>query len=242
MHLRAITHFGPVIIATCFGMPAFSGDASNLEIIGFSDDGSIFSFEEFGEEDGSGFAYVNRHIVSKDGSGNRTIEFVDRTGTLSIAETRQEFSQDLGNFELAAFEKDPGTTLVFNPITELSADWHRASFTPVFSETLHAGVYELRLHELFEKAQSSKPPCAEVVEELAGYQLTLSKNGESEALVHQKRPVEIGAGCPLGYRIGAVHLSPDNSEVTTIAVLIHTAFYGFEGRDYRYHGILLEIE
>ncbi len=39
--------------------PASAGDASTLEVLGFSKDASVFAFEEYGVQDGSGFPYAN---------------------------------------------------------------------------------------------------------------------------------------------------------------------------------------
>jgi predicted secreted protein len=135
MPIRSFPQRICLMIATCLAAPALAGDASRAEIIGFSDDGSVFSFEEFGREDGSGFAYVNRHVVSKNGDVNRVAKFVDRTGTLSISEARKKFAEQFNGWPPESFGDNPGITLVSDPITELSADRQVVSFAPVFSET-----------------------------------------------------------------------------------------------------------
>ena len=38
-------------------LPALAGDAALADFIGFSEDGQTFAFEEYGIQDGSGFAY-----------------------------------------------------------------------------------------------------------------------------------------------------------------------------------------
>ena len=42
---------------------ARAGDVAELEILGFSDDGGVFAFEEYGVQDGSGFPYANRYYI-----------------------------------------------------------------------------------------------------------------------------------------------------------------------------------
>ncbi|MEM8542235.1 MAG: DUF2259 domain-containing protein, partial [Pseudomonadota bacterium] len=42
---------------------AFAGDFANLNVLGFSADGNIFAFEEYGVQDGSGFPYANRFYI-----------------------------------------------------------------------------------------------------------------------------------------------------------------------------------
>jgi predicted secreted protein len=44
-------------------LPANAGSISELEILGFSADASIFAFEEHGIQDGSGFPYANRFYI-----------------------------------------------------------------------------------------------------------------------------------------------------------------------------------
>ena len=43
--------------------PAKAGDAATLNVLGFSSDGAIFAFEEYGVQDGSGFPYANRYYI-----------------------------------------------------------------------------------------------------------------------------------------------------------------------------------
>ncbi|TGW02055.1 DUF2259 domain-containing protein, partial [Mesorhizobium sp. M2D.F.Ca.ET.145.01.1.1] len=42
---------------------AQAGDVAELEILGFTRDGSVFAFEEYGVQDGSGFPYANRYYI-----------------------------------------------------------------------------------------------------------------------------------------------------------------------------------
>ena len=44
-------------------MPVLAGDRAQLDLIGYSADGSYFAFEEFGVQDGSGFAYSSIYVV-----------------------------------------------------------------------------------------------------------------------------------------------------------------------------------
>ena len=51
------------LLATLPVAPGFAGDAAQLEILGFSKDGGVFAFEEYGVQDGSGFPYANRYYI-----------------------------------------------------------------------------------------------------------------------------------------------------------------------------------
>src|SRR5689334_4003423 len=53
-----------VILAQGAGcLPALAGDVAALEILGFSHDGGVSAFEEYGVQDGSGFPYANRYYI-----------------------------------------------------------------------------------------------------------------------------------------------------------------------------------
>ena len=53
------------LIALCLlATPAFAGDRALVDIIGYSQDADYFAFEEFGIQDGSGFAYSNVYVVN----------------------------------------------------------------------------------------------------------------------------------------------------------------------------------
>ena len=58
---------GASIVGLCALMllatPAFAGDRALVDIIGYSENANYFAFEEFGIQDGSGFAYSNIYVV-----------------------------------------------------------------------------------------------------------------------------------------------------------------------------------
>jgi len=43
--------------------PVLAGDAAQVDVIGFSQDGAYFAFEQYGEQDGSGMAYSDIVVV-----------------------------------------------------------------------------------------------------------------------------------------------------------------------------------
>lgn len=53
-------------LAVCLSLaaaPAFAGDRALADFIGFSENGRYFAFEEFGTQDGSGFAYSTIYVI-----------------------------------------------------------------------------------------------------------------------------------------------------------------------------------
>lgn len=57
-----------------FSSPVLAGDIASLQTIGFSADGRIFAFEEYGVQDGSGFPYSNIYVID-----TRTDRFIAGT-------------------------------------------------------------------------------------------------------------------------------------------------------------------
>jgi len=114
--------------------PAFAGDAAELEILGFSENGGIFAFEEYGVQDGSGFPYANRYYIDTEkdaylpGTPVR-IRLDDESATIekARAQAREAGEKFVANDILA---RNRGNLAGFNAITELSADPLRMEVSP----------------------------------------------------------------------------------------------------------------
>src|SRR5690606_17298655 len=101
----------------CLGLlaaPAAAADRALLDLIGYSDDAGFFAFEEFGIQDGSGFAYSSIYIVdlSEDewviGTPIRVQASTEET---SLSQVRQE-ARDKAEGEIAALGIDRPAELV----------------------------------------------------------------------------------------------------------------------------------
>ncbi|RVD31255.1 DUF2259 domain-containing protein [Mesorhizobium sp. M4B.F.Ca.ET.017.02.2.1] len=214
---------------------AGAGDVAELEILGFSQDGGVFAFEEFGVQDGSGFPYANRYYIdtSSDSFLKGTpirVRLDDEAATLDQArlQARQKGEAIVGQAELAA---NRGITAGFNAITELSADPYRMAVNPrpIFSpvdEPLEFRLDEIPLNDT-EGCQSQG--------EINGFRLQRieAKDGGKTELVHEDKSIPKSRGCPNGYRIGAVQTFSMQG-LSAYAVLIAVRQYGFEGPDFRW--------
>jgi predicted secreted protein len=227
-----------VILATLASLAipatACAGDVAQLEILGFSKNGSVFAFEEYGVQDGSGFPYANRYYID---TANDTfvkgtpirVRLDDESASLETArkQARDKGQTIVGASELAA---NRGFTAGFNPVTELSADPHRIVVNPrpVFPPIDPA--LEFRLEEM---PMSGGANCDGL--ETAGFRLLridAHDGGETKRL-HEDKTIPQSRGCPNGYSIGAVQtFSP--SGLSAYAVLIAVRGRGFEGPDYRW--------
>lgn len=219
---------------------AWAGDASQLNVLGFSGDGGIFAFEEYGRQDGSGFPYANRFYVD-----TATDSFVSPSPirvriddeTLEIADARRQARSSgesiVSDGELAA---NPGYLAGFNAITELSADPHRMVVNPrpVFPPIDRP--LEFRLEEIPFTASES---CAGVLETVRGFRLVSidTAPGGATEVIHEDTSVPSSRGCVTGYRIGGVQTLMTSSDASALAVLISVERFGFEGPDHRWMAV-----
>lgn len=220
---------------------ARAGDAAALNILGFSTDGGIFAFEEYGEQDGSGWAYANRFYID-----TRTDTFLpgtpirvrleDETGTQEQARqaARAKGEAIVADAELQAHQ---GYTAAFNPIAELSADPFRivAASSAVYPQH----TLEYRLEEI----EMQAPPSCEGFGAIKGYRLTSIDAGPGGVtrLIHEDKSIPAGRNCPLGYRLGGVQVYFDDGGQGTAMVLLTVRSIGFEGPDYRWLAVSTRI-
>ena len=214
---------------------AWAGDIAQLQILGFSKGGSIFAFEEYGVQDGSGFPYANRYYIDTatdtfvKGTPVR-VRLDDEAATLQAARNKAR-EQGEAVVKEAELDANPGFTAGSNPVTELSADPQRMVVNPRPVFPAIDEPLEFRLNQF---ALSGDDVCASQGE-TKGFRLLrveANPNGTTK-LLHEDKSIPKSRGCPSGYGIGAVQTYGDDS-LSAYAVLIWTRGYGFEGPDYRW--------
>lgn len=234
-------------LVLCVGLallagPALAGDRALINVIGYSDDANFFAFEEFGIQDGSGFAYSSIYIVDL---ANDTwvmgtpirLQADDEATTLGQirAAVQAQAAENIVAFgidrpaEFAALIGDgvPG------------ADAQALRFgTPAYSPGDVVGDYQLALSSFPTTAAS---PCAEwfAIDPL-GYQLTLSDGG-SARVIHRDEALPRSRGCPMTYRLYGVVLPHNSSAASHAVALISVYPGGFEGPDRRFIAVPLGL-
>jgi predicted secreted protein len=224
--------------ALAFPVEAGAGDVANLNILGFSRDGGIFAFEEFGVQDGSGFPYANRYYIrtSDDkflpGTPIRVRlddESADVRKARGEAATKAQSATSLSDAELLA---NSGNTVALNPVTELSANPMAVKVNPRPIFPALDPVLAISLDE-FPLAAGSN---CQNIGDIKGFRLTLQEETPNAApsTIHEDSSVPASRGCPLGYSIGAVQTFYPQSGAPVVAVMIAIRGQGFEGPDYRW--------
>lgn len=216
---------------------ATAGDIAGFRSIGFSGDGKIYAFEEYGVQDGSGFPYSNIYVLDtvKDtylpGTPIR-VRIDDEQAGLGAA--RAEAAKKAGPLidgnDLA---DEPGQVVAFNPITDVESDPHRLRYLPFPSDPPFGKPYTLTLEDY---ALPAPPTCKDIVDEVKGFRLRLTeRNGAAAAdLIHEDDHLPASRNCATGYRLAGVvtHTPPSGPPVHMALVLVLS--FGFEGRDGRW--------
>lgn len=223
------------------GLPAtaIGGDAASVDILGFSSDGRVFAFEEYGVQDGSGFPYANRYYIDtqRDAFVSGTpirVRIDDERSSVDEARRRaRERGQAIISDNVLA--RNRGYTAAWNPVTELSADPFRvvANPRPVFPPI--DDPVEFRLEEYSVEAPSR---CRDLGD-IKGFRLMRPAivPGVRAVLVHEDSAVPSSRGCPLGYAIGGLQTFFPRSGSPVFAVIIAVRQFGFEGPDHRWMAV-----
>lgn len=220
--------------------PAWAGDAATLEILGFTGDGGVFAFEEFGVQDGSGFPYAHRFYIDTasdsflPGTPIR-VRIDDETAGVDDArdQAREQGEAIVPHATLAG---NRGFTAGINAVTELSADPTRMAVNPrpVFPPVDRP--LEFRIEEV---SVAQPPDCPADFGTVTGFRLLRigASDGETTAILHEDTGVPASRRCPTGYAIGAVQTFFPESGDPVFAVLISVRSFGFEGPDHRWIAI-----
>jgi predicted secreted protein len=219
---------------------ASAGDTSSLNVLGYSPDGKVFGFEEYGIADGSGFPYANVFLIDiaadKFLPGTPIRVQVEEDAPLSqVRKTARAKAAPL--LEKYRLEDNPGVIVAYNPPSELDSDPYRLRFKSFVSAPPHGYTNALAL-----KVKDFPVPasCSGFADSYKGFTLTLTEHeGRPGAtVVHDDKGVPASRLCPLDYSIGAV-VSSEIREGTMIAmILVHS--YGFEGPDRRWIAVPID--
>jgi predicted secreted protein len=247
--LQALARLAASLIAIFLlaAAPAFAADKANINIIGYSEEGPYFAFEQFGGHDGSGGYFSNIYIVdlSTDkwvGGAPFTVDTIDdadpedkllgqvRTEAMAKAKSK------LAELKIAS----PYTILALNGDGE-HGDMKTVNFwTPncCFQDSTEDVKFTLAL-----KTSPIKKP-SDDCKEFADYDQPLvdfsldftdrSQNKTTTTTIHDDGGVlPKSRGCTLDYGIYAV-LAPSDSYITSRVAIVEVWSYGFEGADRRF--------
>jgi len=214
--------------------PVMAGDAASLEVLGFSENGKVFAFEEYGVQDGSGFPYANRFYID-----TATDKFLSATPIRVLIEDENATTDkaraqaaELGTKIADDADLERGFTAAANAITELSADPHQFVFLPrpefpPIDDQVAIKLEEIDFPTIKNCFGGETPKGFRILK------LDPNKPGDSQILADDKS-IPDSRGCPLGYRLGAVQTFFPKGSPALLAILIAVERVGFEGPDHRW--------
>lgn len=219
---------------------AQAGDSARLNPLGFTPDGAVFAFEQFGVQDGSGFPYAE--IFAVDMMRDQWLppspfrvrldtEQADvtaaRAQAFALARPLLQRLRLGGNMQV----------LAHNPESEVVADRRHMRFDTSPWAGSEDGHYDVALEDI---TFPGRPDCPTEDGKLHGFRLTLSEARTGKVLAaHADASVPASRGCTLGYELEMV-VRPDQGEAR-YAVLVAVKTVGFEGPDRRFVAVPLTI-
>lgn len=221
-------------LACLTAVPAIAGDTAELNVLGFSADGKVFAFEEYGVQDGSGFPYANRFYIDTatdkflPGTPIR-VRLDDEAAELDAARA-QAASKAQAIVTDAILADNRGYLVAANAVTEESADAFNilANPRPVFPPVDEPVAFKLE-----ETSVPIPEGCADIGE-TKGFRLIMTHPAGPSKTLHDDQSIPASRACPQGYRLGGLQTFYPQSSSPVFAVIIAVRGFGFEGPDYRW--------
>ncbi len=218
---------------------AGAGDVAEMRPIGYSPDGRYFAFEQFGEQDGSGFAYAEVQVI--DTETDRHVEgtpvraLIEREEA-SIGEARrQSLEQAKAILEARKIGDDPGHVVALIPIGELTEKTQDLRYQASPSFYVSDGVHRIFLEEFEAKGEDL---CESMDVEVRGFALSVASDAKPDERreVYRDQAVPKSRNCPSAYAIGGV-VTPGYGSSAPHMVLVQVVSLGFEGNNLRWLAI-----
>lgn len=212
-------------------LAASAGDVAEMRPLGFSPDGRFFAFEQFGEQDGSGFPYAEIQVIDTETDTyvqGTPIVVLIRREEASIGEARREsLTQAKALLDARKIGDDPGHLVAFAPIGELTEKLHDLRYQAFPSFYMSDGIYRLSLQEFDADGDDL---CRSMNTPVRGFALSVAGDAKPEAKreVYRDQRVPKSRNCPSAYAIGGV-VTPGLGSPGPHMVMVQVSSLGFEG-------------
>ncbi|NKL00495.1 DUF2259 domain-containing protein [Rhizobium leguminosarum bv. viciae] len=217
---------GGMLAAAFAGLPGLSlaGDIANIQPIGFSADGKVFGFQEFGIEESGKLPYSNTYFIDTEdgryleGTPFHT-ELTDRDANLSKAR-RQNLTAARSQMDKYDLLTNPGLIAAFNPPTELGSPSKTLRYTTLATDGPPKAPYTLSLGEM---PVPTPKDCAAVDKRVIGFSLQMieKEGAPNRQAARQATAVPAERVCSVEYRIGgAVVYQPEGGNQVHIALVL----------------------
>jgi predicted secreted protein len=208
-------------------------------ILGYSDDGRYFAFEQFGIQDGSGFAYSEIFIIDLihdrwvSGGPIRVTLEEEGAGLRRVRqEARERAHSRLARYNIGA----PFRLLAATTPMEASAQEEVMAFYPRPILRPIDPVHKLRLT----RVPLDSPQDCFWMDDTAGFALTMQVEGAAERQVYRDEVLPRSRFCPTRYGISQIVMPFDGAPGRAVA-LISVYQLGFEGLDRRFLAVPFDM-
>ncbi len=216
---------------------ANAGDVAEMRPIGFSPDGRYFAFEQFGEQDGSGFPYAEIQLIDTETDEyvpGTPISVLIRREEASIGEARREsLAQAKDLLNARKIGDDPGHLVALTPVGELSEEpTQELRYQATPSLYVSEGIHRLSLEEFDAKGEEL---CRSMDVEVQGFALSIAADAKPDERreIYRDAKVPKSRNCPSAYAIGGV-VTPGYGSSAPHMVMIQVLSLGFEGNNLRW--------
>ncbi|NKM71138.1 DUF2259 domain-containing protein [Rhizobium laguerreae] len=217
---------GGMLAVALAGLPGLSlaGDIANIQPIGFSADGKVFGFQEFGIEESGKLPYSNTYFIDTEdghyleGTPFHT-ELTDKDANLSKAR-RQNLTAARSQMDKYDLLTNPGLIAAFNPPTELGSPSKTLRYTTLATDGPPKAPYTLSLGEM---PVPTPKDCAAVDKRVIGFSLQMieKEGAPNRQAARQATAVPAERVCSVEYRIGgAVVYQPEGGNQVHIALVL----------------------
>lgn len=243
---RPLVAFAAAILAlgTLFTAALASEDAE-LNIIGFSEDGTLFAFEEFGLQSGSGLPFSNLYVVDLPsdrwvrGTPFRAMlgegEFDESDAYAALEITRARTAEAAAPLLAHHAVRVPGAVVFARGLGDHARQGPISTIRRPFSDqplsTRAFDEFDLRL-----KVFEARSPLDYCFEPTKGYRLTLEYPDAVPVVLHEDNRLPRSRGCARDYRLsyfvvpGGVACPPERCPDGALGVALISVFaQGFEG-------------
>jgi predicted secreted protein len=238
---RAVLALLALVLA---GIPAYAAEFSEVRPIGFSADGSVFAFEEFGVQDGSGFPFASRFFIDTATDSflpGSTVRIIIDDENKTVADARATAAEQSGHLEQKySFSANPGVIAAFNPLSELDSSAHRLRYLPL---SVVPAFFQPYTAQLTEKPLPSSEACNSITETKLGFRLEMTEieGKPASILLHEDTSLPKSRLCPTSYRLGGV-VTHYADGIWTHAFLVLFQSFGFEGEHGRWMAVTRRFE
>jgi predicted secreted protein len=216
---------------------SFGGDYATLNFIGFSANGRYLAFEEYGIQDGSGFAYSNIYFIetAKNTMAAPMVRAVIENdyATEKMARSRSAALAAKKLKQFGIVRGNTGNHVVSHLINDLTFEKDPLATEVTFAEVIGSmykqGEFDLKLRPV----KIVTKDCEPYEYETFMMDLTLTNKDDNSVRTLQKdTTLPKSRGCAHGYRLQDIYLYKE-----AMVVFINVFTQGFEGPDMRFMAV-----